>query len=94
MVDLTHSVLYVQAGYCMYTSRYQLLLLLGHFLKNRPRGIWFAVESRVSVLAGFVWHGLTRQVDVCFLLGNNPSASVPDLQYSTESYRSGLTEEM
>lgn len=44
-----------------------------------------SVESHVSVLAGFVWHGLTRPVDVCFLLGNNPRASERDLQYSTES---------
>lgn len=60
------------------------MLLFGLFLKNRPRGIWVVVDSHVSVLTDFFWHSLTRPVDVRFLLGNNPPASVPDLQYSTE----------
>lgn len=62
-------------------------------LKQTQRDL-VAVDSRVSVLAGFACHSLTRPVDVCFLLGNNPSASVPDLQYSTEGYRRSLTAEM
>lgn len=41
--------------------------------EQSQRGL-VAVESGVSVRAGFVWRGVTQLFDVCFLLGNNPSA--------------------
>lgn len=31
---------YVHVGFCIYTGWQQLVLLLCHFLKNRPSGIW------------------------------------------------------
>lgn len=72
----------------------QLGLLIWPLSLRRTQRDLVAVESRVAVLARFVWYGLTQPVVVCFLPGNKPSACVPDVQYSTESHRGSLTEEM